>query len=153
MKRRILRLGPGAASLILAIVVVCMSILSWMALISAKNDHKLTSRAIAFSVADYEKSAAAEQNFARLDALAAECAAQADNQEAYLDAIGAAVPPDMTADGDMISWSHESELGRKLQCVVRVLPLGSETRLEWRMHMFVSEAEPAAEIISLESVE
>ena len=153
MKRRILRVGPGAASLLLAMVVVSMSILSWLALISARNDHKLTTRGIEFAVADYQKSAEAEYAFARLDALAAECGRNAESGEAYLEALGGLIGEDMCMAGDIIFWEHSSETGRTLKCAVRVLPLGSDVRLEWNMHMFVPETEAAQATMYMESVE
>jgi len=153
MKRRILRAGPGAASLLLAIVVVSMAILSWLALISARNDYKLTARGIEFAVADAAASAEAEFAFAHLDALAEDCGRGAADDASYLAAIRAALGADMTLEGDVISWEKRCDTGRMLKCAARVLPLGSDARLEWRMHMFVPEEEKVQPIMDMEPVE
>ena len=137
--RRNFRIGPGAASLMLVVVVVAMSLLALLAFIEVHGDHKLTDRSIEFAVAEYEASAAAEYTLAELDGIFAGCAAETADDTAYLAAIEARLPEGMTLKGSTVSWEQPTPEGRTLMCSVEIMPLGSEARYEWRMHMFVSE--------------
>ena len=82
--RRNFRIGPGAASLMLVIVVVAMSLLALLTFIEVHGDHKLTCRCIDFSVAEYEASSAAEYVLAELDGILAVCAAESEDDAGYL---------------------------------------------------------------------
>ena len=137
--RRNFRIGPGAASLMLVVVVVAMSLLALLAFIEVHGDHKLTDRSIDFTVAEYEASAAAEYALAELVGIFAECAADTADDAAYLDAIEARLPDGMTLDGRMVNWEQSTPEGRTLMCSVEIMPLGSDVRYEWRMHIFASE--------------
>ena len=53
--------GPGAASLILIVVILSMSVLGMLALMNARNDSKLSSRSIAVVEAGYALNEQAER--------------------------------------------------------------------------------------------
>lgn len=143
MKRRNLYIGPGAASLLMVIVVVSMSVLGLLALMSARSDEKLMQRNRDFVTAEYETSANAERSLAQLDDLAADCAIIASSDEAYLALVERELPDGMEMSGREISWTEISTLGRGLHCVVELAELGAQPRLAWREHMFISESEDA----------
>jgi len=137
--RRNFRIGPGAASLMLVIVVVAMSLLALLAFIEVHGDHKLTCRCIDFSVAEYEASSAAEYVLAELDGILAVCAAESEDDAGYLAAVEECLPEGMTLTGRSVSWEHPTPEGRVLMCEVEIMPFGADVRYEWRVHMFISE--------------
>ncbi len=141
MKRRSFFIGPGAASLLLVIVVVSMSILGLLALMSARSDAKLMDRSRAFVAAEYETAARAERRMAELDGVVAECAERASDDAALLELVAGNLPEDMTMDGRILSWLEASEEGRALNCAVRVSELGETPRLTWAEHAFVADAD------------
>ena len=49
MNQREYRIGPGAASLMLLVVVLSMSVLGMLALMSARSDENLSLRSASFS--------------------------------------------------------------------------------------------------------
>ncbi len=132
--------GPGAASLILIVVILSMSVLGMLALMNARNDNKLSDRSIAVVEAGYALNDKAERTLATLDGVLYACTAVADDDEAYMAAIRGLLPAGMLLDGRTISWSETDEL-RTLSCAVEVLPLGGEKRFEWREHRLTAVTE------------
>lgn len=138
MKQRNYRIGPGAASLLLVVVVVSMSVLGLLALISARNDYKLTQRSAEFTVAEYTASAQAERTLAELDGILAESRKNALNDDEYLRAVAAALPEGMHMEGRNVVWEERAESGRTLICSVEVLPFTDNGRFVWKTHAFIA---------------
>lgn len=132
--------GPGAASLILIVVVLSMSVLGMLALMNARNDARLSARSTAVVVAAYELNDRAERRLATLDAVAAVCASANDDDELYLAAVRALLPEGMLMDGRVVSWTETDGL-RTLTCEVELLPLGGDARLSWRAHRLTAVTE------------
>ena len=78
MKRRGVTIGPGAPSLLLAVVVVAMSVLGLLALMSARSDAQLARRSLEYTEAEYERAAQAERSLAQLDGVLTACAGEED---------------------------------------------------------------------------
>ena len=141
MKRKSnVAIGPGAASLILIVVILSMGVLGMLALMNARNDARLSSRSTAVVVAGYELNDRAERKLAELDGVVAECAALSDGDDAYLTAVRGRLPEGMLMDGRMVTWSETDGL-RTLSCAVEVLPLGDGQRLAWRTHRMTAVTE------------
>lgn len=141
MKRKSnVAIGPGAASLILIVVILSMGVLGMLALMNARNDARLSSRSTAVVVAGYELNDRAERRLAELDSAVAECAALSDGDDAFLTAVRGRLPEGMLMDGRMVSWSETDGL-RTLSCAVEVLPLGDGQRLAWRTHRMTAVTE------------
>lgn len=143
MKRRQMYIGPGAASLILLIVVVSMTVLGLLALMSARGDMKLIQRSRQFTAAEYEASARAEQTLAGLDALLARCTQTASTEDAYLLAVGRELPDGLSMEGRLIRWTEDGGVGRALACEVELAPLGDFPHYIWKEHAFQTEYEDA----------
>ena len=124
MREREYRIGPGAVSLLLVVVVASMSVLGLLALIHARGDCSLTERATALMESEYAVSAEAERKLAQLDATLAECALSAENDASYLQAVSAALPEGMELTERTVRWEEALENGRRLVCMVEILPLG-----------------------------
>ena len=140
MRRSRISLGPGAASLILIVVILSLSVLGILALMNARNDSQLSRRSISVVEAGYALGAEAERSLAALDAAAADCAAVASGDEDYAEALRRSLPDGMLMDGRTVTWSETDGL-RTLDCAVEVLPLGGEIRLQWLEHRLTAMTE------------
>ena len=134
--------GPGAASLILIVVILSMAVLGMLALMNARNDSKLSSRSIEVVAAGFELNDRAERNVAELDAVVARCAASTFSDEAYLAAVRGSLPDGMLMGQEdrIVSWELTDGL-RTLSCAVEVLPQGEKERLRWREHRLTAVTE------------
>lgn len=141
MKGR-MRVGPGAALVTLVVVVLSLSVLGMLTLMDARNDDRLSERAarVAEEIAVLE--ARSEESLAALDALLAQCAAQAQDEEDYLARVAAALPEDRMLAGRQILW-REEDRGRSLECAAEIAPLGDFPRIQWREHRLNGETEEA----------
>ena len=63
--------GPGAASLILIVVILSMGVLGMLALMNARNDAQLSRSSIEVVAAGYALNDRAERSVAKLDAVLA----------------------------------------------------------------------------------
>ena len=134
--------GPGAASLILIVVILSMSVLGMLALMNARNDAQLSRRSIEVVAAGYELNDRAERSVAELDAVVARCAASTFSDEAYLAAVRGNLPDGMLMGQEdrIVSWELSDGL-RTLSCAVEVLPQGEKERLRWHEHRLTAVTE------------
>lgn len=133
--------GPGAASLILIVVILSMGVLGMLALMNARNDARLSSRSVVVVTAGYELNDQAERKLAELDGILARCAEVSNSDEAYLFAVRGNLPEGMLLDDDrIVSWQQTDGL-RTLNCAVEVLPLGESERFSWRTHRLTAVTE------------
>lgn len=113
MNRKI-AMGPGAASLILVVLMLVMTMLAVTTMAAANSDEKLSRRSADMLTEVYTLHDAAERSLAALDAALA---------------TGGALPEGMTQEGDQVTWIQE-EGNRLLECAVRV----EDGRLVWTLH-------------------
>ena len=134
--------GPGAASLILIVVILSMGVLGMLALMNARNDAKLSSRSIEVVTAGFELNDQAERKVAELDGILARCASSTYSEDAYLAAVRGNLPEGMLLDEEnrSVSWALTDGL-RTLNCEVALLPLGENERLSWRVHRLTAITE------------
>ena len=134
MKRKI-ALGPGAASLILIVVILSLCMLAMLMQIGSRNDYNLTTRSAKMISSVYELSALSERKLADLDALLVECARETDmkDMEAYLDLVESRLPEGYTLWDNEVTWEDPLD-NRTLTCTVRILPPKAEKRTEWVLH-------------------
>ena len=134
--------GPGAASLILIVVILSMGVLGMLALMNARNDVQLSRRSIEVVAAGYDLNDRAERDVAELDAVLARCAASTFSDEAYLAAVRGNLPDGMLMGQEdrTVSWELSDGL-RTLSCAVEVLPQGEKERLRWRDHRLTAVTE------------
>ena len=146
MKRKI-ALGPGAASLILIVVILSLCMLAMLMQIGSRNDYNLTRRSANTIANVYKLSALSERKLADLDALLVQCAGETDGRdmEAYLDLVEERLPEGYTLWDDQVTWEDPLD-NRTLTCTVRILPPGAEKRTEWILHrLAVKEPEEEAD--------
>ena len=134
--------GPGAASLILIVVILSMGVLGMLALMNARNDAQLSRRSIEVVAAGYALNDRAERSVAELDAVLALCATSTFSDDAFLAAVRGNLPDGMLMGQDdrIVSWELSDGL-RTLSCAVEVLPQGEKERLRWREHRLTAVTE------------
>lgn len=141
MKRR-LTVGPGAASMVLILVVLSMSVLGMLTLIGARNADHLSERAARVAEENAALDAQAEHTLSTVDALLADCAQRAENDEDYLAQAAAALPEGMALEERRIVWREQGE-GREMECAVEIAPWGEMPRVRWCVHRLVVHMEEA----------
>lgn len=139
MNPRKFRIGPGAASLMLLAVVLSMSVLGALALVSARNDLRLSNRRAAVIEQVYHLNDCAERRLMALDEILARI--EASTEEEYLAAVRGALPEDMALTDRTIRWTEQSQDGRSLSCAVTLQPLGEFPRAVWTEHRLITEFE------------
>ena len=87
MNKRKVALGPGAASLILIIVVLSLCMIAMLTQIAAKNDYNLCARSADMIQRVYELNAQSEQKMAALDTVLLQARGEAGDMKAYLDKV------------------------------------------------------------------
>ena len=138
MNKRKIALGPGAASLILIVVVLSLCMLAMLTQIAAKNDYNLCTRSAEMVQKVYELNAQSEQNFARLDSVLVSARKGMTDMQAYLDKVKEMLPEGMTLDEDRVTWTEPLD-NRNLECIVQLLPIEDAQRAKWISHKLVVE--------------
>ena len=87
---------PGAASLVLVVVVLAMSVMGMLSLMSANNDYSLSLRSAKTAEETYALRVESEEKLAELNELCKDCAS--------LDDVKAVLTPDFELYGDEISY-------------------------------------------------
>ncbi len=133
MNRREFRIGPGAASLMLIVVTLSMSVLGMLSLMNARSDVRLGERSIAVAQQVYELNNEAQQTMSELDALLVSCTKAASDEEDYLERVRAGLNEKMTLTERTVSWSEQSG-DRTLYCEAELLPLRAFPRCRFTQH-------------------
>jgi hypothetical protein len=136
VNKRKVALGPGAASLILIVVVLSLCMMAMLTQISARSDYNLCTRSAEMVQRVYELNAQSEQKLAELDAILAAARKDAGDMKAYLKKVGESLPEGMTLDEDKIQWTEPLD-NRNLECIVQVLPLEEKERTKWISHKLI----------------
>ena len=138
MKRKV-ALGPGAASLILIVVVLSLCMMAMLTQIGARNDYNLCKRSAEMVQRVYELNAKSEQKLAELDAALVKAQAEAgSNMEAYLKKVEELLPEGMSLDEEKVTWTEPLD-NRNLECIVQLLQPGEKQRTRWISHKLLVE--------------
>ena len=136
MKRKV-ALGPGAASLILIVVVLSLCMMAMLTQIGARNDYNLCKRSAEMVQRVYELNCQSEMKLAELDGLLVKAQQEAGNDmEAYLEKVEALLPEDMSLEDGQVTWTEPLD-NRNLECIVQVLPLEEKERTKWISHKLI----------------
>ena len=135
MKRKV-ALGPGAASLILIVVVRSLCMMAMLTQIGARNDYNLCARSAEMVKRVYELNTKSERKLAELDVLLVTAQKDAADMETYLAKVQELLPEGMTLEEDRIAWTEPMD-NRNLECVVQLLPPGEKQRAKWISHKLV----------------
>ena len=138
MKRKI-ALGPGAASLILIVVILSLCMFAMLMQIASRNDISLAARGTEMITGVYELFSDSEYRLAKLDAFLVRCQQETQDMEEYLTLVGQNLPEGFTMEGDTVTWQDPLDK-RVLTCTVRLLPPGEKERTVWVVHTFEEPA-------------
>jgi hypothetical protein len=130
VNKRKIALGPGAASLILIVVVLSLCMLAMLAQIGARNDYSLASRSAQMITRVYELHDQSERRMAELDAILVRCQKDAKDPEGYLTLVEENLPDDMTLTEDIVSWTEPLD-NRTMNCEVQLSAPGEAPRAKW----------------------
>lgn len=131
-KKSNISFGPGASSLILIFVVLCMSVLGMLALMNGRNDARLSRRSAQVIEAVYQLNEQAEERRAALDDLLV--------QAGDASALEAALPEEVILEEDALYW-QESDGSRVLDCALQLLSEDGGARMAWLRHDLTAETE------------
>ncbi len=138
MKRKV-ALGPGAASLILIVVVLSLCMMAMLTQIGARNDYNLCKRSAEMVQRVYELNEQSERKLAELDALLVKAQKEAgESMEAYLEKVEDLLPEGMSLDEEQVTWTEPLD-NRNLECIVQLLPPGEKERTKWVSHKLLVE--------------
>ena len=141
MNRKDYHIGPGAASLMLIVVVLSMSVLGVLAMMNARSDNRLSMRSAEVAEQVYALSSAAERSLAELDAVLVSCAQQAEDDAQWLALVQEALPSYMIIAGRTVRWSEETDEGRMMICAVELADFGETPRTRWTAHKLYTQLE------------
>lgn len=130
MNKRKIALGPGAASLILIVVVLSLCMLAMLAQIGSRNDLSLASRSASMITRVYNLSANSERKLAELDQILARCQKETQDMQSYLALVEENLPEGMEIEEDQISWTEPLD-NRTMNCTVRLQEPGELPRAVW----------------------
>ena len=138
MKRKV-ALGPGAASLILIVVVLSLCMMAMLTQIGARNDYNLCKRSAEMVQRVYELNAQSEQRLAELDAVLVKAQQEAGNDmDAYLEKVEELLPEGMSLEDEQVTWTEPLD-NRNLECIVQLLPIEDTQRAKWISHKLAVE--------------
>ena len=140
MNKRKVALGPGAASLILIVVVLSLAMLAMLMQISSRNDLSLASRSAEMIARVYDLNADAERKLADLDEILIGCREEIGEggMDAYLELIAQKLPAGYDLLDDEVTWMDPLD-NRIMTCTVKILPPDEKERTEWIAHKLVVE--------------
>ena len=130
MNKRKVALGPGAASLILIVVVLSLCMLAMLAQIGSRNDYSLASRSAEMITRVYQLHDQSERKMAELDAILVRCQKETTDMASYLALVAENLPADMSIDEDIVSWQEPLD-NRTMNCEVKLLEPGQKERAKW----------------------
>ena len=121
------RIGPGAASIILVIVVVTMSILGVLALSEAKTEKTLSEKSTQFvkeaNLLEYN----AQFTVMQLDEIISSAREQSD----FLSYIKETIPENVSMMEDRLSFETSLDGSKFLEITIRILPDTEDERFEY----------------------
>ena len=136
-------IGPGAASLVMIVVMLCLSVLGILTWSSARADLRLSQRENEMTAGYYLADAQAQRLLAQLDGVLAASAAAAVDWRDYLARIDSAMPQGVSRLGDVLSYTQDATALRGLRVQLRLTPLGGLAR--YQLEAWVLEDETSWE--------
>ncbi|MDO4546791.1 MAG: hypothetical protein Q4D04_01695 [Clostridia bacterium] len=124
MNGRGFRIGPGAASLMLIVLVLCMSIVGILAFVSAVGDVKLSERSAEMTREYYAADGICSQRLAALDAALLKAEYNAVDDEAYIREITSSLGDEYHVDGREVTLMIDAKYDRHILCRAFIYTLG-----------------------------
>lgn len=138
MKRRGFQIGPGAASLMLIVVVLSMSVLGILTLMNARSDMRLSARSVEIAEEIYQLDEKAEKRFVALDETLLVLARETQDETEYLSLLPGRLPVGMTLVGSTVYWQEWGIGTKTMDCAAEIAPLGTFPRCYFVEHRLLS---------------
>ncbi len=138
MKRRGFQIGPGAASLMLIVVVLSMSVLGILTLMNARSDVRLSARSVEIAEEIYQLDEKAEKSLAALDEALLALAGETRDETEYLALLPERLPEGMTLVGSTVYWQERGNGTKAMTCAAEIAPLGTFPRCDFVEHRLLS---------------
>ena len=147
-KKSRISFGPGAASIILIVVILSMSVLGLLALVNARNNRHFSDRSADVVEAVYTLDAEAERMFAKLDALVAgwDMKNSSDGAEPA-EEYAASLPEGVSMEGNELIWKQSDEL-RDLECAAAIVEDNDTYALTWTRHLLTMRTEETWNLVN-----
>lgn len=138
-----LSFGPGAASIILILVILSMSVLAVLSLISSKEEMKLAERSVEVIEAVCALNTKAEETAAEIDGVVAAVRGGGQTEEEeVLRSVGEQLPEGLQLSENTVSWT-ETDGKRQLSCKLEITGSSEGDRLKWVEHRLTAITEDA----------
>ena len=134
--------GPGAASIILILVILSMSILAILSLISAKGEIQLADRSVEVIRSVCALNTKAEEMAAEIDGIVAAARESGQTEEEILRSVGEQLPAGVQLSENTVSW-NETDGKRQLSCALEITGSSGSDRLVWKEHRLTAITEDA----------
>ena len=121
------RIGPGAASIILVIVVVTMSILGVLALSEAKTEKTLSEKSTQFVKEENLLEYNVQFTVMQLDEIISSARGQSD----FLSYTKETIPENVSMTEDRLSFETSLDGSKFLEITIRILPDTEDERFEY----------------------
>ena len=138
MKRRGFQIGPGAASLMLIVVVLSMSVLGILTLMNARSDERLSERSVEIAEEIYRLDEKAEKSLAALDEALCALAGETRDETEYLTLLLGRMPEGMSLVGGTVYWQERGSGTKSMACAAEIAPLGTFPRCRFVEHRLLS---------------
>jgi hypothetical protein len=135
-----LSFGPGAASIILILVILSMSVLAVLSLISSKEEMKLADRSVEVIEAVCALNTKAEEMVSEIDGVVAAARGSGQTEEEVLRSIGEQLPEGVQLSENTVSWT-ETDGKRQLSCIMEITGSSGSDRLKWVEHRLTAITE------------
>ena len=114
------RIGPGAASLLLIVMVLCLTVLGILGLSSARSDFRLAQRNESMTQGYYEADAHTQRALAELDSVIVRARELTMTEEEYMQSIQNSLPVGFDWAQDKVIYRADAGADRGLEMVVLI---------------------------------
>ncbi len=134
------RMGVGASSILMILVVLCLTVLGVLSFSSARASRTLAARRLAQVTRYYAAVAEAERTLCEIDEALLRAPGETDAYRAYVRALPERLSSAQVADDLTVSFSVEVSASQQLRVAVRPLGPGAFPRYETALHELVNVA-------------
>lgn len=134
--RRRYHIGPGAASLVMIVVILCLTVLGILTWSSARADLRLSQRDVEMVQGYYQADARAQQTLAQVDQVLRDAGTQAQNWQDYEALLDEGLPEGVSRRQDLVVYTIDAGAQRAIRVALRLMPLGQGRRYQiesWAM--------------------
>ena len=138
----------GSVTVIAMVVVICLAVLSVLALVSARASSAEVERQASFVSGTYINESAGQRLLSDIDAALAQAAADGLDADAAMDRVAAACPDAAKVDGRIVRVAYATDVGRRLTIKLRINDDLTYTVVRWTASTDWTEQETEEGLLS-----